>query len=119
MHWEQLKIVFILQIYFKLPLNVIYVPSMQIPPLHPCKFPPASMQIPPCVHANSPCVHANSPLNQCKFRTEFAWTRDGFCMDATLLAFVATFKDFFNFFLSSWIAFVLLMPKNILVCFFC
>ena len=80
--------------------------------LRPCKFRPASMQIPPA-------SMQIPPLNQCKFRTEFAWTRNGFCMDATLLAFVATFKDFLNFFLSSWIAFVLLMPKNILVCFFC
>ena len=32
MHCEQLKIVFILWIYFKLPIFVIYVLSMQIPP---------------------------------------------------------------------------------------
>ena len=72
----------------------------------PCKFPPCihanshlrPCKFPPCVHANSPCVHANSPLNQCKFWTEFAWTRDGFCMDATLLAFLATLKDFLKIF---------------------
>ena len=27
--------------------------------------------------------------------TDFAWTRNGFFMDVTLIAFLATFKDFF------------------------
>ena len=46
MHWKQLKIVFILQIYFRWPLNVINVPSM----------------------LNPPRVHANSAMRPCKFR---------------------------------------------------
>ena len=107
MHWERQKIILILKIYFKLPLNVIFVPSMLIPPLHPCKFLHASMQILLCVHANFPCIYANSPLNQFKYWTEFAWTRDRFCMEAILLVFVATFKDkrkivFMDCFLCGW-----------------